>query len=38
MTGSGHGIEWVFLAVGGVLTLFVLGLFVFLLTRKDGED
>ncbi len=38
MTGSSSGFEWVLLAVGAVLTLVVLGFFVFVLTRKDDKD
>lgn len=36
MTGpGGPAIEWILLAVGGVLTLALVGFFVFVLTRKD---
>jgi hypothetical protein len=38
MTGSSSGFEWILLAVGGVLTLVLLGFFVFVLTRKDDKD
>ena len=33
--GGAAGFEWVLLAVGLVLTLIVIGVFVFVLTRKD---
>ncbi|MHC4081465.1 MAG: hypothetical protein ACYS15_04250 [Planctomycetota bacterium] len=33
--GGAAGYEWVLLAVGLVLTLVVVGAFVFVLTRKD---
>ena len=33
--GGAAGFEWVLLAVGLVLTLIVIGVFAFVLTRKD---
>ena len=35
---TSSGFEWVLLAMGGVLTLVLLGFFVFVLTRKDDKD
>jgi len=38
VTGTSGGFEWVLLGVGAVLTLVILGFFVFVLTRKDDKD
>ena len=40
MSGSGGaaGFELVLLAAGGVLTLVVIGIFAFVLTRKDKDS
>ena len=33
----GPGVEWILFAFGGVLTLVVAGVFLFVLTRKSDE-
>ena len=38
MDGPGFGFEWVLLAAGGVLTLGLVGVFIFVLTRKEDRE